>query len=87
MIRLFADDSLLLHGRLPCWGVCCATEVGREDKGGSGYACILFVREDEGVVAVLASAKVTLDGRRVCRQELMGLLDGSLFLLAGVLGE
>ena len=58
--------------------------VRREYEGGSGYACILFGREDEAEVAVLASAEVALDGRRVSRQELMCLLDGGVVQLSGL---
>ena len=50
------------------------TWVGREDEGGSGYSFIFFGREDEAKVAVLASAEVAINGRRVRRQELVGLL-------------
>ena len=35
---------------------------------------ILLGREDEAKVAVLASAEVAINGRRVRRQELVGLL-------------
>ena len=44
-------------------------------------------REDEAKVAVMASAEVVLNGRRVCRQELVGILDGGAVQLSGVLGE
>ena len=67
--------------------MCRSARVGREDEGGSGFSCILFGREDEAEVAVLASAEVALDEGRVCRQELMGLLDGGVVRLASVLVE
>ena len=87
LIRVFSKNSLLLRGRRPCWNVCRADSVGREDKGGSGYACILFGLEDESEVAVLASYNVALDGRRVFRQELMFLLDGGVVRISGVWEE
>ena len=66
--------------------MCRAAGFGREDEWGSGYACILFGREDESKVAALASAEVALDGHCVFRQELMGILGGDIVQLAGVLG-
>ena len=67
--------------------MCRAARVGREDEGGSGYACILLGQEDEAEVAVMASAKVALGGRRIFHQELMCILDGGLVRLVGVFGE
>ena len=87
LLSVLAEECILLCGRRPCWDVCRVDRVGREDKCGSGYAYILFGREDESKVAVFASAKVALDGRRIFRQELMCLLDGGLVWLAEVLGE
>ena len=51
----------------------------------SVYACILFGREDEVEVAVLASAEVELDRRHIRRQEFMCLLHGVVVSLAGKL--
>ena len=48
----------------------------------------MFIRrKDEPGLSVLASAEVTLDGRRVCRQELMYLLYGGVIRLAYAIGE
>ena len=86
LLRVFAEDYFILCGLRPCWDVCYLDRVRREEKGGSGYVCILFGREDEAEVAVLASTKVTLNRRRVHCQELMDLLDGGVVRLVEVLG-
>ena len=49
--------------------------------------CILFGREDEAEVDILAPAEITLVRGRVFRQELIGLLGGGVVRLAGVLRE
>ena len=43
-------------------------QVGQDDKGGSGYSCILFGQDDEAEVAVLASNEVVLNGHCACHQ-------------------
>ena len=87
LLRVFLENSLLLCGQRPCWDVCRASRFGWEDKVGSGYVCILFGREDEAKVSVLASAKVALDGLRVHCQELMCLLYGSVVQISGLFGD
>ena len=61
--------------------------VGREDEGGIVDAIVLLGREDEVDVAILAPAKVALNGRHVLNQEFVGLLYYDVVQLAGVLGE
>ena len=46
----------------------------------------MFGREDEAKVAFLASAEVAFDGCGFCRQDLMGLLDGGIVRIVGLLG-
>ena len=87
LLRVFSEDSLLFCGQRPCWDVRRTARVRQEDEGGPGYACILFEQEDQAELAVLASAEVALNGRRVCLQELMCLLDGDVVQLDGVFGE
>ena len=84
---VFAEDSLLLCWRRIYWDVCRSAWVRREDEGSSRYSSILFGQEDEAKVAILASAEVAFEGRRVCRQELMGLLDDVVVRLAGVIND
>ena len=83
---MLAENSFLLRGRHPCWDVCCSSRIGRENEGGYGYKCILFGRDDEAEVAVLASTEIAIDGQCVRCQELMGFLDVGVVRLAGVLG-
>ena len=86
LLSVFVEDSLLLCWRCLCWDVCRSAWVGQEDEGGSRYLFILFGREDEAEVAVLASAEVAFNGRRVRHQELMVLLDDGVVRIAKVLG-
>ena len=48
---------------------------------------ILFGREDEAAVVVLASEKVAFNGRHAHRQELIGFVDGFIVRFSGVIGE
>ena len=84
---MLAEDALLLHGRRPCWDLCRYYRVGWEEGGGTVDTSILIGQEDESEVAFLASVEVALDGCHVCRQELVGLLDGGVVRLVKVLWE
>ena len=78
---------ILLPGRIPCWDGFRSSQVGQVDEGGAGYVSVLLRQNNEPDVAVLTSAKVALNRRRVCHQYLMNLFDcraiGLVLLLGG----
>ena len=86
LLRVLAEDALLLCGRIPCWYLCRSTRVRWEDEGGTGDASVLLGKEDESKVAVLASVEVALDGCCVNCQELVGLLNDEAVQIVVLLG-
>ena len=78
---------MLLPERCPFWDFFRYYWVGWTDKGG-GLKTGVFLRwKDKTEVPVLEYTKGSLYQLRVLCQELMGLLDCSIFRIAQVLGE
>ena len=83
----FSEEALLLPGRRRCQNGCLSSQFGQTDEGGVKDVSILIGQKNETNAAVWTSDKVPLNRRRVIYQELMYLLDGSVVLLACMLGK
>ena len=78
LFGMLAEERLLIEGGFPCRDVGCAAGVGRSEERVSGDEGVLGCCQDKTEVAVLATSAGTLDRRRVCGEETMGVLDGSI---------
>ena len=85
-LLVLSEEALLIPWRRPFWDGCRSSSVRQADKGGVGDMIVLLGRKEKIKVAVFTSAKVVLDQRRVCHQELMALLYGRVVGLASVPG-
>ena len=84
---VLSEEAFLLPGRRPFWDGCRSAWIERAGKGSVCNSRIFIGRKDKPKVAVMPSAEVALDRRRVRCQELVELFDCRAIGLACVLGE
>ena len=78
LFSVLTEESLLLKQGCPCQDVCCATGVSRAYEWVLGDEGILGRCQDETKVAVLGPVAGTINRRRVCGDENMGVSDGAV---------
>ena len=75
LFSVLTDERLISKGGCPHQDVGCETIIGREEEWNLTDKGILSCNQDDPNVAVLDPAIGTLDRRRVCSEETMGVSD------------